>query len=62
MGRPPQKLTTSQMDYPNSKRQDKRDSKKKHSGHSVYSSKHTRIAAEIAAKHSSKPAPPTKSK
>ena len=50
------------MDYPNSKRQDKRDSKKKHSGHSVYTSKHTRIAAEIAAKHSSKPAPPSNSK
>ena len=62
MRRRQQKLTTSQMDYPTSKRQDKRDSKKKHSGHSVYSSKHTRIAAEIAAKHPSKPTPPTKSK
>jgi hypothetical protein len=43
------------MDYQPSNRQDKRDSKKKQSSHSIYTSKHTRIAAEVAAKHSVKP-------
>jgi hypothetical protein len=37
------------MDYPSSKRQDKRDSKKKQSAHSVYTAKHVRIAASVAA-------------
>lgn len=46
-----------QMDGPSSKRQDKRDSKKKHSAHSVYTSKHVRIAATIAEKSSKPPAP-----
>lgn len=49
------------MDTPSSKRQDKRDSKKKQSTHSVYSSKHTRISAAIAEK-SSKTPPKSKSK
>ncbi len=44
------------MDTPSSKRQDKRDSKKKQSAHSIYTSKHTRISAAIAEK-SSKPEP-----
>lgn len=44
------------MDTPISKRQDKRDSKKKHSANSVYTSKHVRIAAAIAEK-SAKSAP-----
>ncbi len=43
------------MDSPVSKRQDKRDSKKKQSAHSVYSSKHTRISAAIAEKSSKTP-------
>lgn len=50
------------MDYPSSKRQDKRDSKKKHSDHSVYSSKHTRISAAVAEKSSKTPPKTTKSK
>ncbi len=43
------------MDTPSSKRQDKRDSKKKQSAHSVYSSKHTRISAAIAEKSAKTP-------
>lgn len=39
------------MDNPSSKRQDKRDSKKKHSSHSVYSSKHVRISGAILEKN-----------
>uniref|UniRef100_A0A6C0DZD1 Uncharacterized protein n=1 Tax=viral metagenome TaxID=1070528 RepID=A0A6C0DZD1_9ZZZZ len=38
------------MDSPSSNRQDKRDSKKKQSTHSVYSSKHVRISAAVAEK------------
>jgi hypothetical protein len=38
------------MDYPSSKRQDKRDSKKKQSSHSIYSSKHVRAAEELIQK------------
>lgn len=40
------------MDTPSSKRQDKRDSKKKRSANSVYTSKHVRIAAAVAEKSS----------
>jgi hypothetical protein len=47
------------MDIPSSKRQDKRDSKKKKSANSVYTSKHVRIAAAVAEKSSK---PPAKSK
>lgn len=39
------------MDYPSSKRQEKRDSKKKQSANSVYTAKHVRISAAIAEKH-----------
>jgi hypothetical protein len=35
------------MDSVQSKRQDKRDSKKKQSAHSVYSAKHTRISEAV---------------
>ena len=38
------------MDHPNSHRQDKRDSKKKHSAKSVYTSKHVRITEALAEK------------
>jgi hypothetical protein len=44
------------MDYPSYTRQDKRDSKKKHSDHTIYSSKHLRISAAVSEK-SSKPEP-----
>jgi hypothetical protein len=50
------------MYYPSSKRQDKRDSKKKQSDHSVYSSKHTRISAAVAEKSSKTPASDSKNK
>ena len=48
------------MDSPVSKRQDKRDSKKKHSSKSIYTSKHVRIAAALAEKSSKLPSKPTK--
>ena len=38
------------MDYPSTTRQDKRDSKKKQSSHSIYSSKHIRAAEELIQK------------
>lgn len=44
------------MDYPSTTRQDKRDSKKKQSSHSIYSSKHIRAAEELIQKRlASKP-------
>jgi hypothetical protein len=50
------------MDFPSSKRQDKRDSKKKQSAHSIYTAKHTRIAAAVAATSAEKTAPKQKQK
>jgi hypothetical protein len=42
------------MDYPSSKRQDKHDSKKKHSAKSIYSSKHIRLAEAVKEKNKTK--------
>ena len=50
------------MDYQSSKRQDKRDSKKKHSDNSVYTSKHIRITATVAEKSPKKSTDNSKSK
>jgi hypothetical protein len=50
------------MDTPSFSRQDKRDSKKKQSTHSVYSSKHTRISAAISEKSSKSQTAPSKTK
>jgi hypothetical protein len=51
------------MDYPSTSRQDKRDSKKKQSSHSIYSSKHIRAAEELIQKRlASKQSTPAKSK
>lgn len=40
------------MDIPSSKRQEKRDAKKKRDANAIYTAKHVRIAAEIAEKNS----------
>ena len=48
-------MKTVKMDYSSSKRQDKRDSKKKHDSKTIYTSKHIRITlafAEKSSKHS----------
>ena len=39
------------MDNPSFKRQEKRDSKKKHSEKSIYTSKHIRISEALKEKH-----------
>lgn len=46
------------MDTSSSSRQDKRDSKKKHTAHSVYTAKHVRISAAITEKNNNKSNPP----